>query len=115
MTPQTYLQHKVRHMRSLKYYLTGAVGLQADDVLLSSSPRSGSIWLRFLFCNLIGLQEWNGCLVDFQILNQTMVELGGKQFAEGLVTFDDTPDCENSPNLFVVYGWISVHWVNQRP
>jgi estrone sulfotransferase len=57
-------------------YVSGILGLRQDDILLSSFPRSGSTWIRFVLCNLISLCEWQGKQVDFALLNETMVELG---------------------------------------
>lgn len=63
-------------------YAIGFIGLRKTDVLLSSFPRSGSTWMRFLLCNLISLLEWDGKTVDFLLLNRTMVELGVSNLLE---------------------------------
>lgn len=66
----------VNKLKRVAYYATGVVGLRSDDVLLSSFPRSGNTWVRFLLCNLISLNELDGETVDFTLLNRTMPELG---------------------------------------
>jgi estrone sulfotransferase len=63
-------------IRRLRYHLLGLVSLSKSDVLLTSYPRSGSTWIRFLLCNLLSLIELDGATVDFPLLNQTMIELG---------------------------------------
>lgn len=62
--------------------LLGFAGMRKEDVLLSSFPRSGSTWLRFILCNLISLQEWDARTVDFPLLNRTMVELGANNLLQ---------------------------------
>jgi len=57
-------------------YGQGVLGLRSDDVLLASFPKSGNTWVRFFFCNLISLCEWQGRLVDWTVLDDTMPELG---------------------------------------
>lgn len=57
-------------------YATGFAGLRDDDIILSSFPRSGNTWMRFLLCNLISLNEWEGENVNFPLLNRVMPELG---------------------------------------
>lgn len=61
--------------RSLKYAL-GLLGLRSSDTLLAAFPKSGSTWVRFVFCNLISLRFWDGKLVTWDILDETMPELG---------------------------------------
>jgi hypothetical protein len=63
-------------LRKILLYSQGIIGLNDEDWLLSSFPRSGNTWVRFLLCNLISLLEWDGRTVDFPLLNQTMVEIG---------------------------------------
>lgn len=57
-------------------YAWGYLGLKQTDVFLSSFPRSGNTWMRFLLCNLISVNEWNGRLVDVPLVTSTMVTLG---------------------------------------
>jgi len=57
-------------------YGQGILGLQKQDIILSSFPKSGNTWVRFFFCNLISICEWDGKTVDFTTLNNTMPELG---------------------------------------
>lgn len=57
-------------------YISSVLGLNKEDVLLASYPRSGNTWIRFFFCNLISLKEWDGKRVDFEVLNNTMPEFG---------------------------------------
>ena len=61
--------------RSWKYTI-GILGLQSDDIILTSFPKSGNTWVRFFFCNLISLKEWDGETVTFPKLDGTMPELG---------------------------------------
>nr|WP_259248920.1 sulfotransferase domain-containing protein [Salinibacter ruber] len=61
--------------RSYKY-VVGIIGLQSDDIILTSFPKSGNTWIRFFLCNLISLQEWGGETVTFPKLDATMPELG---------------------------------------
>jgi len=60
----------------LWYYTLGIVGLRNEDVILTSFPKSGNTWIRFFFCNLISLREWEGETVTFPKLDATMPELG---------------------------------------
>lgn len=64
-------------LQSLIRYIRGFIGLQRDDIILAAYPKSGSTWLRFLFCNIGSLLEWKGRAVDFEILNKTMLSLTG--------------------------------------
>ncbi len=57
-------------------YAQGIVGLQENDIILTSFPKSGNTWVRFFLCNLISICEWEGKTVDFTTLDQTMPELG---------------------------------------
>jgi estrone sulfotransferase len=57
-------------------HIVGVYGLNNKDVILTSFPKSGNTWVRFFFCNLISLTEWEGKPIDFQILDNTMVEFG---------------------------------------
>lgn len=66
----------------LSIYGQGMLGLNRTDWILSSYPRSGNTWLRFFFCNLISLSEWDGEEVDFPLLNQTMVAFGANNLLE---------------------------------
>lgn len=62
--------------RKLIRHGQGVAGLRSSDVILSSFPRSGSTWIRFILCNLISLLEWEGRDVGFDLLNETMVAFG---------------------------------------
>lgn len=57
-------------------YAQGIIGLQNSDIILTSFPKSGNTWVRFFFCNLISLSEWNSKVVDFLTLDRMMPELG---------------------------------------
>jgi Sulfotransferase domain len=61
-------------------YVRGLAGLRESDVILAAFPKSGSTWLRFLFCNLGSLLEWRGSDVDFEILNKVMPSLASNLF-----------------------------------
>ena len=63
-------------VRKFILYGQGVAGLRDSDVVLSSFPRSGSTWIRFILCNLISLLEWDGRQVNFELLNETMVAFG---------------------------------------
>ncbi len=62
--------------RLLWRYTIGILGLRADDIWLTSFPRAGNTWIRFLLCNLIGLSELDGREVDFHFLDGAMPALG---------------------------------------
>jgi estrone sulfotransferase len=62
--------------RRFLLYTIGILGMRRQDVILSSFPRSGSTWVRFLLANLIQLVEANGEPIDFPLLNKTMPALG---------------------------------------
>ncbi len=57
-------------------YGQGVLGLKRNDIILASFPKSGNTWIRFFFCNLISLLEWDGKEVDFKAVDATMPELG---------------------------------------
>jgi hypothetical protein len=57
-------------------YAQGVAGLRAEDVLLASFPKSGNTWVKFIFGNVISLAEWNGRIVTWTLLDQTLPELG---------------------------------------
>lgn len=57
-------------------YAVGFLGLRSQDVILSSFPRSGSTWLRFMICNVIALLYDGGSAVDFRTLDRDTPELG---------------------------------------
>lgn len=58
------------------FYFIGILGLDVNDVILTSFPKSGNTWVRYFLCNLISLTEWNGEEVSFPRLDETMPELG---------------------------------------
>ena len=58
------------------YYMVGVLGLRNGDVILTSFPRSGNTWLRFMFCNLLNIKEREAQEVTFPDLDQIMPELG---------------------------------------
>ncbi|WP_118829484.1 sulfotransferase domain-containing protein [Salinibacter ruber] len=70
------LQNIENKIHSVIYYTLGIAGLRNKDVVLTSFPKSGNTWTRFFLCNLISLNEWNGKMVTFPKLDQTMPELG---------------------------------------
>lgn len=72
----------MKQLRLFWCYTTGVLSLRRSDVILSSYPRSGSTWIRFILCNLISLSEWNGRRIDFSILNDTMMELGNNNLLQ---------------------------------
>ena len=47
------------------------LGLYDDDVVVASFPKSGSTWLRFIWTNVICLQEMNGVEVGYTLLDGT--------------------------------------------
>ncbi len=63
-------------VRKLWLYATGVAGLSGSDVILASYPKSGNTWMRFLFCNVVSLLEWDGRTVDHGTVDATMPELG---------------------------------------
>lgn len=63
-------------MEKLFYYLLGMLGLRKRDVIFSSYPRSGSTWVRFIFCYLIKLLEPLEREITYENMNEIMVELG---------------------------------------
>lgn len=58
-------------------YAQGWQGLRLEDVLLTSFPRSGSTWLRFILCNAAN-QIVHGRIepVNFHEVDREMVEFG---------------------------------------
>jgi len=63
-------------MRRAVRYAQGVIGLRNNDIILTSFPKSGNTWVRFFFCHLISLAEWEDKVVDFSTLDSTMPELG---------------------------------------
>lgn len=62
-------------IRALKY-ITGIVGLEHNDILLSSFPRSGNTWIRFLIANYISLRFEDKLEITFPVLDMMMPEIG---------------------------------------
>jgi hypothetical protein len=58
------------------YLIVGIAGLRDDDILLSSFPRSGNTWVRFVVANYISHRYLNGQQVTFPIVDTLMPELG---------------------------------------
>lgn len=63
-------------------YLTGLFCLGKNDVILTSYPKSGNTWVRFFLCNVISLSEWDNREVTFEVLNDTMPEIGVDNLCE---------------------------------
>lgn len=57
-------------------YVTGITSLRHDDAWVTSFPKAGNTWVRFLLCNLLSLSELDGRTVDFPFLDTTMPALG---------------------------------------
>jgi sulfotransferase family protein len=72
----------VSRVRLFLLYTLGFLGVRREDVILSSFPRSGSTWVRFLLANLIDLVESNSGPIDFPLLNKTMPALGTNNLLE---------------------------------
>lgn len=66
----------------LVHYSLGIIGLNGDDIILTSFPKSGNTWIRFFLCNLVSLKEWDGDTVTFARLDATMPELGVSNLLE---------------------------------
>lgn len=66
----------IKKANLLYNYSIGVLGLKNGDVMFTSFPKSGNTWVRFFLCNLISLMEWGGRTVDFELLDNTMPELG---------------------------------------
>lgn len=79
-----------RRLRRLFLRLFPRWGLRRDDILLASFPKSGNTWLRFLWANVVALEELNGVEVDFHVLDR---ELGSEYdvLRYGTVEFDCSP------------------------
>lgn len=63
-------------------YLWGVAGLRQEDIWLTSFPRAGNTWVRFILCNVIALSELDQQRVDFHFLDQTMPALGDSNLLE---------------------------------
>jgi hypothetical protein len=75
----SFMMNKVRR---LILYAVGIFALRKDDVLLSSYPRSGSTWVRFMLANYISLKHLGGILVTFPLLDRLMPELGASNLVK---------------------------------
>jgi len=64
------------------YYLTGVVGIGPDDIILASYPRSGSTWVRLILYHLLDSTEGIDRQLNFNTLDEIMVELGGRNLLE---------------------------------
>ena len=58
------------------------MNFKKEDIILAAHPKVGSTWLRFLFCNIISLKEWDGRVVDFNLLNKTLFSFGSGRLKE---------------------------------
>lgn len=47
-----------------------------NAIILASSPKSGNTWVRFIFANIIALQELDGEIIDFHKLEQSLPDEG---------------------------------------
>ncbi len=43
-----------------------------NTIILAATPKSGSTWIRFLFANIIALQEMDGKVIDFHALDKIL-------------------------------------------
>jgi len=68
--------------KKIKNHILDSVYLKNTDIILAAYPKVGSTWIRFLFCNLLSLLEWNGKMVDFNLLNETMISFGEGKLRE---------------------------------
>ncbi len=59
----------------VKRYANGVTGLDREDVLLVSYPKSGNTWVRFFLCNLVTGLEGDGSAVKFETVDAMMPEL----------------------------------------
>jgi len=50
-------------------------GLRDTDVILASYPKSGNTWVRFIWANILSIEETNGGTVDF---NRLVNKLGSE-------------------------------------
>lgn len=66
----------VRLAPKILRYGCGILGLRKNDVWLASFPRAGSTWVRFILCNIIMLNEFNGRDVDYRVTDEVMPALG---------------------------------------
>jgi estrone sulfotransferase len=66
----------VDKLQTLIRYGTGVIGLRKNDVILAGFEKSGSTWVRFIFCNIVSICEMGSKTVDWKIMDSTMPELG---------------------------------------
>jgi estrone sulfotransferase len=64
-------------------YITGIMGLRPNDILLSSFPRSGNTWVRFLIANYISVMFEDKLEITFPVLDKMMPEIGVSNLLEG--------------------------------
>lgn len=57
------------------FFIRNLIGFRPNDILLTSFPRAGSTWIRFILCNYLSLQEMAGQPVDLQVLDDIMPTL----------------------------------------
>ena len=73
----------------------GVAGLRAEDVLLTSFPRSGNTWVRFFLCHLADVLDGRSEATGFERVNAIMPEFGRSNLLRpwshrGLVRFVKT-------------------------
>lgn len=66
------------------------LGLEDDDVILASFPKSGNTWFRFIWLNIVSLLELDGREIDFHIINGSLnAEYDSHSY--GSIKYDSLP------------------------
>jgi estrone sulfotransferase len=63
-------------IHKLLIHISGILGLKENDVLLSSFPRSGNTWIRFLIANYLSMMFEEKQDITFPVLDGMMPEIG---------------------------------------